>query len=162
MITASSHWRDRCCESVAFALPRSWQTLRCAPSTARKPAVSASLKTAFHCANGFRQTRGWPLRQSPALEIGEHDLTRVSFARYWKARYRCCKSASRRGRLGVASAAVAAVFASKRVVVTRGMDASSLAAINHFCHPMAAPTLSISIDKLENAPRIFIARGVIT
>jgi hypothetical protein len=130
MITASSHWRDRCCESVAFALPRSWQTRRCAPSTARKPDVSASLKTAFHCANGFRQTRGWPLRQSPALEIGEHDLTRMSFARYWKARYRCCKSASRRGRLGVASAAVAAVLASEGVVV-----ASSLNPINHFCHP---------------------------
>src|ERR1700738_1920615 len=65
-------WRDQCCQSVASELLRSWLTLKCVPNTARKPAVFASLKTAFRCANGFRQTRGWPLLRLPAHAIGEH------------------------------------------------------------------------------------------
>jgi hypothetical protein len=69
----------------------------------------ASLKMVLSCASGFRQIRGSPLRQSPALAMGEHGPIRMSFARCWKAKCRCCISASRRWRLGVATRAVAAV-----------------------------------------------------
>jgi len=64
--------------------------------------------------------------------------------------------------LGAASAGVAAVLASEGVVVARECGCQLARRHQPFLPSYGCADVVNIDDKLENAPRIFIARGVIT